>query len=446
MTGIGALTTSPVILALIAAALYVATYLSFLRLLRYPRNWNLPTLPAALATAGLATITVAQVAIAPEGLDLVALAVSAGFVAVLFGIIAAPAIDFRPGTQPGIRPEIRRVIGFLAKHGDYAGLCMLGPALAAGYAVPNAGLQGLLAVAMALELTWFLRHRWTGRRQLYPLGEHDLVVLKAQANGDLEGFARRHGIRELVLSDGAVGWLGCGKKTLPCPFNLYLGRLGLNTAPCCREHLKDLGYYVASCLGDMGAVHWIDGGTLLGAVREGGELLAWEDDIDISVLLDGDTTWESLVTGFTARGAQDGYFVDVFKNKGYIAISYDPPGSWPFRWERYRMRGEIRLDLVAFRPAVSHGLPVLERGLLKGAMPSTESGGYGVAREIVLPTATIDFLGGKIACPNQPETYLRILYGDFEEVEYTYVDAAAAETRRQADVAGDAQTPVPLDG
>ncbi len=238
MTGIGAIVTSPVISALIAAALYIATYLSFLRLLRYPRNWNLPTLPASLATAGLAAIMVAQVAVAPDDLDLTALVVSAGFVAVLFGIIAAPAIDFRPGT----RPEIRRVIGFLAKHGDYAGLGMLGPALAAGYAVPNARLQGLLAVAMALELTWFLRHRWTGRRQLYPLGEHDLVVLKAQANGDLEGFARRHGIRELVLSDGAVGWLGCGKQTLPCPFNLYLGRLGLNTAPCCREHLKDLGY------------------------------------------------------------------------------------------------------------------------------------------------------------------------------------------------------------
>ncbi len=435
MTGIGALATSPVISALIAAALYIATYLSFLRLLRYPRNWNLPTLPASLATAGLAAVMVAQVSVSPDGLDLAALVVSAGFVAVLFGIIAAPAIDFRPATQSGLRPGMRSVIGFLAKHGEYAGLCMLGPALAVGYAVPNAELQGLLAVAMALELAWFLRHRWTGRRQLYPLGDHDLVVLKAQAKGGLEGFARRHGIRELVLSDGAVGWLGCGKQTLPCPFNLYLGRLGLNTAPCCREHLKDLGYYVASCLKDMGAVHWIDGGTLLGAVREGGKLLAWEDDIDISVLLDGDTTWESLAAGIAARGARDGYFVDVFKNKGCIAISYDPPRSWPFRWERNRMRGEIRLDLVAFRPAVSRGRAVLERGLLKGAMPLTESGGYGVAREIVLPTATIDFLGGKIACPNQPETYLGILYGDFEEVEYTYVDAAAAETRRQADVA-----------
>ena len=210
--------------------------------------------------------------------------------------------------------------------------------------------------------------------------------------------------------------------------------------------MKDLCYYVASCLRDMGAVHWLDGGSLLGAVREGGKLLAWEDDIDISVLLDGDTTWESLLTTIAKRGAQDGYFVDVFKEMGFITISYDPPRSWPFRWERNRMRGEIRLDLVAFRRAVSHGRSVLERRLPKGAMPLTESSGYGVPQEIVLPTSTINFLGGDFACPNKPEAYLRVLYGDFKEVEYTYVDAAAAQTRRRADVAGKAQMRVPPEG
>ncbi len=110
------------------------------------------------------------------------------------------------------------------------------------------------------------------------------------------------------------------------------------------------------------------------------------------------------------------------------------------------MRGEIRLDLVAFRHAVSRGQSVLERRIPKGAMPLTESSGYGVPREIVLPTSTIGFLGGNIARPNKPETYLRVLYGDFNEVEYTYVDAAAAKIRRQADVAGKAQMQVPLEG
>jgi hypothetical protein len=98
------------------------------------------------------------------------------------------------------------------------------------------------------------------------------------------------------------------------------------------------------------------------------------------------------------------------------------------------MRGDIRLDLVGYRRGVSHGQPVLERPIPKGAMPLTEGGWYGVPEETVLPTSTIRFLGDDIACPNQPDAYLRIVYGNFEETELTYVDAAAAETRRLIDV------------
>ncbi len=428
MTGIEASPTASVIAALIASALYVATYFSFVRLLRYPRNWLPPSLPASLATGVLAALTVALVSLSPDGLDGPALAISVGFVVVMFTIIAAPAITFRPASRP---------VEFLAKHGDYVGLWLLGPALLAGLAIPSIKLQAVLATAMAVELTWFLRQRWAGwRRRLYPLNDHDLSVLETQANGDIVAFRARHGIRELVLSNGAVSWRGCGKATPPCPFNLYVNHLGLNTAPCCREHMNELSHHVAACLNEMAVVHWLEGGSLLGAVREGGKLLAWEDDIDISVLLDGDMTWERLAAGLTERGARDGYFVDLFEKNGFVSISFDPPKRWPFRWERNRLRGEIRADIAIYRQAISYGEAVLERRSHKGAMPATEGGGYGVPQEIVLPTSTIPFLGGDLACPNQIEAYLRVLYGDFKEVEYTYLDAAAVETRRQVDVAG----------
>ena len=429
MTGVEASPIALVIAALIASALYVATYLSFVRLLRYPRNWYPPSPPAALATGVLAALTVALVALSPDRLDRPALAVSVGFIGVVSAVIAAPAIAFRPAS---------RTVEFLAKHSDHAGPWLLGPALLAGLAIPNLKLQVVLATAMAIELSWFLRQRWAGRgRPLYPLNDRDLSVLKTQAGGDLVAFRRRHGIRELVLSKGAVGWRGCGKLTPPCPFNLYVNRLGLNTAPCCREHMRDLGHYIAACLSEMGVVYWLEGGSLLGAVRERGALLHWEDDIDLSVLLDGDMTWRRLAAGLAERGARDGYFIDFFEKKDFISISFDAPKPWPFRWERNRLRGEIRADIVIFRPAISHGRAVLERRSHKGAMPATESGGYGVPREIVLPTSTVPFLGRDVACPNQAEAYLRVLYGDFEKIEYTYVDAGPAKSRARIDAGGD---------
>ena len=69
-------------------------------------------------------------------------------------------------------------------------------------------------------------------------------------------------------------------------------------------------------------------------------------------------------------------------------------------------------------------------------MPATESGSYGVPLEIVLPTSTIPFLGKEIACPNQAEEYLRILYGNFKKIEYTYVDTLPAKARGQIDIVG----------
>ncbi len=413
-------------LALIASTLYAATYLSFTYLLRYPRNWCRPSLAASLLTGGLAALTAVLASWSPAGLDRLVLALMLSFIVVLFFIVAAPAIAFKPASRP---------IEFLAKHGDHAGLWLLGPTLVAGLAIPDIKLQAVLATAMAIELTWFLRQQWAYRqRRLLPLSDNDLSVLETQAMGDLPAFRDRHDIRELMLSKDSVSWKGCGKRTSPCPFNLYVNRLGLNTAPCCREHMKDLSHHVAGCLGDIGAVHWLEGGSLLGAVREKGKLLDWEDDVDISVLLDSDMTWERLTTGLAERGAREGFFVDMFEKNGLISISFDPPKRGPFKWERNRMRGEIRADIAIYRQAISHGETVLERQSHKGAMPATENGGYGVPIDIVLPTSTIPFLGSRFACPSQAEAYLHLLYGDFEKIEYTYVDAGAAKTRATIDL------------
>ena len=429
MSATALLFLDPIISGLIAAALYVVTYLSLVHLLRYPRQWLRPPSSALLTTAGLATVLVAYISFSTDGLDIATLAVSASFLVVLLLLIAAPAIELNHAAGFAPRP-----IKFLARHGDYSGLWMLLPALVISFMLTDVKLLAFLVTALLIETWWFLRHWLADRhRRLYPIEDHDLAVLRAQAQGDIRGFAQRHGIRELVVSDDAVAWRGCNKATRPCPFNLYVNRLGLNTAPCCREHMQTLSRYVTSCLTEMNLPHWLDGGTLLGAVRENGGLLAWEDDIDIAVYLDDTTTWRSFVAGFAERGTKDGYTVEVFKKRGYLSISFNSPGRWPFHWERNRMRGEIRLDLVVYRLSQSYGEWVLERRLKKGTMPLTESGVYGVPRDMVLPVSKINFLGGEMGCPNQPQAYLRVLYGDFDKPDYTYVATASATTRQRVD-------------
>ncbi len=429
MNGTALLFFDPIISGLIVAALYLATYLSLVHLLRYPRQWQRPPNLALLTTAGLATVLVAYISFSTDGLDIVTLTASASFLAVLLALIAAPAIELNHATGFAPRP-----IEYLARHGDYSGLWMLLPALVVSFMLTDVKLLVFLATAILIEAWWFLRQRLADRhRRLHSIEGHDLAVLRAQAHGDTEGFAQRHGIRELVVSDDAVAWRGCNKDTRPCPFNLYVNRLGLNTAPCCREHMQTLSRYVSSCLTEMNLLYWLDGGTLLGAVRENGGLLAWEDDIDIAVYLDDTTTWRSFAARFAKRGARDGYTVEVFEKRGYLSVSFNSPGRWPFHWERNRMRGEIRLDLVVYRLSQSYGEWVLERRLKKGTMPLTESGVYGVPRDMVLPVSKINFLGSEMGSPNQPQAYLRVLYGDYDRPDYTYLATASATTRQRVD-------------
>ena len=426
MIGIGTHFSSHFTDALIAASLYFLAYLSLVRLLRYWRNWYSPPLSLSLLTTGLALATAIQISFSASGFNWLSLIVAASFIAYLFTNITATALAFKPSAP-------RPVIHFLAKHAEYSGLWIIPAATVAGYMLPDPKLLGLLVSAVAIELSWFLRCRCADRKS-YPLNTLDLLVLQTQANGNVADFAIQHAISELqILPNGSVNWLGCKKNSLPCPLNFYVNRLGLNTPPCCREHFEDLGRFVTDCLRDINATHWIDGGTLLGAVRENGAMLAWEDDIDISVLLDDDTTWDKVCATLSARGNKDGYYVDIFEELHFIVVSYDKPKSWPFRWERNRMRGEIHLDLVSFRHATDKGEPVLERQLLKGSMPVMESGWHGVPIDIILPTSTINFLGSDVPCPSQPEAFLRTVYGDFQTVELTYVDKTAAKIRADID-------------
>ena len=413
----------------LAAALYLAAYLSFVRILRYPRNWVRPSLAVSTPAALIALAMLAFVSATPVGgIDAVTFTAMAGFVGALFYMIAAPAIAFRPAS---------RLMEFLARHSSHAGLWLIGPALMCAFLLPDPRVQALIAAAMSVELAWFVRRkRADARRRLVTIEGEDLIVLDTQANGDIKQFASHNGIGELVVSGETVSWLGCHRETSPCPFNRYVNRLGLNTAPCCRERMREVCHAVDRWLDEMGLVHWLEGGTLLGAVRENGSLLRWEDDVDVSVMLDVDDVWRTLADGISARASAEGYFVDTFEDKGLIAVSHETPLPAPLRWENYRLRGEIRLDLTAYRPAMSWGEPVLERTSPKGDMPPTQNGNYGVARNLVLPTSTIQFLGRDCACPNRPDEYLGALYGDFNKVAYTYVDAGPAAARRDLDMTG----------
>ncbi|NXT79913.1 FKRP protein, partial [Zapornia atra] len=136
-----------------------------------------------------------------------------------------------------------------------------------------------------------------------PLSPHGLW--KAQ---QLEATRRRRlmgelGVKREVLVDGAERWYGCSKETPRCfgtihaqtPQYLLSGRW---TPPCCLRALRATARHVVSILEAAGIRYWLEGGSLLGAVRSG-DIIPWDYDVDLGLYREdlGKCHWLAAVLG-----------------------------------------------------------------------------------------------------------------------------------------------------
>ncbi|KFU83344.1 Fukutin-related protein, partial [Chaetura pelagica] len=95
------------------------------------------------------------------------------------------------------------------------------------------------------------------------------------------------GIKREVLGDGRERWHGCRKDTPRCfgsirertPSYLHLGRW---TPPCCLRALRETTRHVVGALESAGIRYWLEGGSLLGAVRSG-DIIPWDYDVDLGL-------------------------------------------------------------------------------------------------------------------------------------------------------------------
>jgi hypothetical protein len=143
---------------------------------------------------------------------------------------------------------------------------------------------------------------------------------------------------------------GCTQATLRCDFwNWGPGAL---RPECCTEHMRELTSVVHDLLDRRGIVHWLDYGTLLGAVREGA-FIAWDEDVDFGVFDSDLPAILELVPELEAAGHAvdlrdptlvrirysrlNELHVDLFRWKernGILWSGFDPEFDWPGLYDR----------------------------------------------------------------------------------------------------------------
>jgi hypothetical protein len=88
----------------------------------------------------------------------------------------------------------------------------------------------------------------------------------------------RTAIETLAAGKGARR---CTPRTKRCDFWAW-GAANVRP-PCCTAHMIRLAAFVDELLARHGILHWLDYGTLLGAVRDG-QLIPWDEDVDFGIL------------------------------------------------------------------------------------------------------------------------------------------------------------------
>jgi len=227
-----------------------------------------------------------------------------------------------------------------------------------------------------------------------------------------------------------------------------------------QQYLLDALGEVCGLLAQAGITYWLDGGTLLGAVRTG-EFIPWDDDADICVLReDLPTVLRMLRTGLspayrlnTEPGPTVNATIEILAVRGEFeseiaarmqpvsvditAVDRAAGAGWvraltlrPTRELVWRHDPRVPRPAAGVRALVARGIRALPAAVLIGvlraarwvnrAWPGPRFFTYALDTaatrpvypgEAVLPVSTVTFCGREFCGPGDPHRYLQALYG-----------------------------------
>lgn len=218
------------------------------------------------------------------------------------------------------------------------------------------------------------------------------------------------GIKKVVESNRRVEWYGCTRNSPRCfptiinetPSYLYRGRW---TPPCCLEGLRITARHVFQTLHSCRVRWWLEGGSLLGAVRSG-DIIPWDYDVDIGIYASDldrcpqlkSSRWQTLEDskGFVWQKASEGNYYRV----------------------HYSTANHLHVDIFPFQ--VRDGMMV--RG---GAWNTGHKQDIDFPEHYLRPLSNIMFIGVTAAAPNNVRDFLEMKFGlgVIENPQYPNTDA-----------------------
>jgi len=160
----------------------------------------------------------------------------------------------------------------------------------------------------------------------------------------------------------------------------------------------DFLYQINDVLKTSNLPYWIEGGTLLGAVRDK-KLIPWDHDLDMGIINTSDEEIGSIIKKLKQK-----FYVSVkpFNNKGTWELGkYRVLKIFPKKWIFFKH--ELCCDLFVYYKGEHEGEEVFKYVVWgKNAIHK---------KEFFNSTGDIEFYNKKIKVPNNPESFLEVKYG-----------------------------------
>jgi hypothetical protein len=154
------------------------------------------------------------------------------------------------------------------------------------------------------------------------------------------------------------------------PSYLYEGKW---TPPCCLENLRKTARHVIRVLETFEIRYWLEGGSLLGAVRHG-DIIPWDSDVDIGVHEDDLSKMSIFADCKSGKAVKDEHdFVwEAAREEGFFRVHFSRNNRlhvdiFPFREVNGTMTKDSWMDShPQDRPFPAHFLKPTERMIFAG--------------------------------------------------------------------------------
>lgn len=201
-------------------------------------------------------------------------------------------------------------------------------------------------------------------------------------------------IKKVIRTSGDIEWYGCNRDTPRCfgtivdsmPSYLYHGKW---TPPCCLFNLRNVARHVVDVLDESGVRYWLDGESLLGALRSS-DILPWDYDVDIGINKDDFHRCDFLVK------AKNKQYID---SKGYV-------------WEKATEGDFYRVHFSKINRLYVNILPFMNKnGTMVKDMWFISNKNMEFPEHFLHPMSTIEFVGRQVPSPNNIRDFLELKFG-----------------------------------